>query len=786
MLKKQFFAAILFLSLHVTGFAQKHTVNVQGAGLTPHPVFEKWGGKQADGTSVYANNYHIVEDGKPLAITMAEFHPQRYPYEEWENQILEIKAGGINTISFYVFWSLMEAYPGKFDFSGNNNIRYFLELCKKHGLKAIPRIGPYNNSEFLAGGLPPWIYGMPYTERSNDPGYLEAVKRYYGALSEQMKGLYWQQGGSIYYVQLENELSNAPVSWETYYRCAASDEQRGPEDGEEWTKHYYNLRDIAQEVGINPLYFSATGWGKVHGEFPDGFLPFFGGYMYLGPPGKSNSGACSFRTFKHVGKVPVGFCELGAAGTPARLGYAIYPPAESATTTAFTALGSMETLTLGYYMYHGGSNPVSERFGFMGKMNKIAMISYDFRAPLSEFGETRPAYYMLRPLHQFLLNYSNELGNTQLVKQDVKEKNVNHAWMRLRARANNNSGFLIASYYGNVQTFPDTEVQMEVTTDDGVINIPGSGKIVIKNGYNCIMPFNLKLKNGIKLISAAAQPTSIIEVKDEYYQFFVSPYDQLAEFVIDAENAKSVSYNGKKQTVRDGKVIVKANPDRHKSIKITAQNGDITNLVLLTNYDAEHSVETNYNGQKYLLISEQDIISTSSTVSLSKCKTNDFSFVSFPELSGVSINGKKLKSKSDGLFSEYQTSVPTKKVIADIQRVSDAKSIIKLKPEFFEEVNDVYASFNFTGGICRLFDLKDGGMIGDEFGGFWRIGLKRFKNQLANEGLMFRTSPSAEVKKVTTDDGMLLDEKAIAKQNVIRIGEISVEPEYSVTFDINN
>lgn len=210
--------------------------------------------------------------------------------------------------------------------------------------------------------------------------------------------------------------------------------------------------------------------------------------------------------------VPVGFCELGAAGTCTRLGYGIFPPAESATTTATTALGSIETLTLGYYMYHGGSNPVSERFGLMGKTNNMAMISYDFRAPLSEFGETRPAYYMLRPLHQFLLNYSEELANTQLVDQDRMEDDVNHAWMRLRARADNNRGFLITSYYGNAQPFADIEVQMEVSTEDGLISIPTSGKVAIKNGYNCIIPFNLMLRNGVKLISATAQPTSIVKV----------------------------------------------------------------------------------------------------------------------------------------------------------------------------------------------------------------------------------------------------------------------------------
>jgi len=764
--------------------AQKHSVDVSGAGLNPVNVLENWGGKQKNGKTVSSNNYYIIEDGKPLALIMGEFHPQRYPHEEWENALVEIKAGGINTISFYVFWSLIEEVPGKFDFTGNNDIRTFLQLCKKHNLKAVPRIGPFNNSEFLAGGLPPWIYGMPYTERSNDPGYLKVVKRYYEKLSEQMKGLYWQQGGPIYYVQLENELSNAPVNWETYYRYAASDEHLGPVDGESYTKHFYNLRDMAQLVGINPLYFMATAWGKNPGKFPKGFLPFYGGYMYLGQPGKSNSSLSSFRTFGHVGEVPVGFCELGAAGTPTRIDYNIYPPALSATTTAITALGSVETLTLGYYMYHGGSNPISPRFGFMAKQNNCSLISYDYRAPLSEYGEPRPAYYLLRPINQFLLNYSDKLANTQCVNQDVVEENTDYAWLRIKARSDNNSGFLITSYYGNVNPFPETEVQIDVKTTEGSILIPSTGKMSIKNGDNYIFPFNLVLENGVTLISASAQPTSILKVKNENYQFFISPNDQIAEFVVNNDKVKTISYNGKEILGKNGKVYINVNPDRGKRIKIVAKNGEITNLILLTNYEVEHSIEAIFGGQKYLLISEQDVVNYSNIVALSKCNMTEFSFQSFPKLRRVKVDGKVLKPSISGMFFEYATTVKSQKINANIERINSSKITIQIDEKNFEGLNNIYTSVDFNGSICRLFDLKDGAMIGDEFRGPWRISLRRFKNQLTNEGLMLRASPDDVYEKQTSKDDMLLDQQAIVKSNGFRVNRITLEPEYKVIFVI--
>lgn len=762
---------------------QTHSVDVRGAFIHPKPAMKEWGGKRVDGSTVTATNYTIIENGKSIPIIMGEFHPQRYPKSEWETAILKIKAGGINTISAYFFWSLIEPTPNQFNFNDYNDMRSFFMLCKKHGLKVVARIGPFCNAEFLAGGLPPWIYGMPYFERSNDTGYLAVVKRYYGKLAEQMKGLYWQDGGPIYMVQLENELGVAGQTWETFYRYGANDEVKGPE-GQEWTNHYLHLRDIAMSVGIHPLFFSMTAWGKKYDKFPDGFLPMYGGYMYLGKPGKNNSGLNSFRKLDLVGTVPVGFCELGAAGTPERIGYTITPPVESATTTALTALGSIETLTLGYYMYHGGSNPISPKFGFMAKGNEYPMISYDFKAPISEFGETRPAYFALRPLNQFLLNYAEVLANAKCVDQTVKEKNSDDPYLRIKARSDYNRGFLFTSYYGNVNAFPTINSTINITTDKGNISIPRNGTISITNGHNFIFPYNLLLANGVNLISATAQPTSIINYNNTEFRFFISPNNQDAEFVFDADKVKSVSYDDKTFTVKDGVIICQIKPNRNSPISIVGSNGKTAKLLLLSIHDAEHSMETYVNGQKYVLISDEDMVSTKSTLTFTKCIKNEFTFWAFPQLKNASFNNITIASNSTGFFAEYKAKVSSKTIQTDVQNINTIKSLIKLPLSQFKDVNDIYVTINFEGLVCRVFDITQGKMVADRMGTPWRFSLGRFKQQLAGEGLLVRASPGAvKTKDAISEDGMTLEK--ISNGNVgAKILSINFEPEYKVEIAI--
>ncbi len=67
------------------------------------------------------------------------------------------KALGLTTVSTYVFWSRHEPEPGKFDWSGENDLAEFCRQAQKEGLQILLRPGPYVCGEYDFGGMPWWL-----------------------------------------------------------------------------------------------------------------------------------------------------------------------------------------------------------------------------------------------------------------------------------------------------------------------------------------------------------------------------------------------------------------------------------------------------------------------------------------------------------------------------------------------------------------------------------------------------------------------------------------------------
>ena len=56
------------------------------------------------GLTLGLNNRYLTLDGKPWLPVAGEFHFSRYPRAQWEDEILKMKAAGVNVISAYVIW----------------------------------------------------------------------------------------------------------------------------------------------------------------------------------------------------------------------------------------------------------------------------------------------------------------------------------------------------------------------------------------------------------------------------------------------------------------------------------------------------------------------------------------------------------------------------------------------------------------------------------------------------------------------------------------------------------
>lgn len=226
-----------------------------------------------DGGTLGATNRFLTRDGSPWIPIAGEMHYSRIAAERWDTELAKMAAAGIDVVSTYVFWNHHEEREGEWDFSGNRNVRRFVELCARHGLHVIVRLGPFCHGEVRNGGLPDWLYGKSYEVRSLDAGFLDAVRGLYAHIAQQLRGLYFKDGGPIIAAQVDNEYMASSAPWE----MTTGISREWVPSGHDGAGYLERLRDIAIEEGIDPPMFTCTGWQS---PVPDDMLPLWGGYAY--------------------------------------------------------------------------------------------------------------------------------------------------------------------------------------------------------------------------------------------------------------------------------------------------------------------------------------------------------------------------------------------------------------------------------------------------------------------------------------------------------------------------
>ncbi|HKJ32935.1 MAG TPA: beta-galactosidase, partial [Balneolales bacterium] len=364
------------------------------------------------GKQIKINNLYMTMGGKPMLPVMGEMHFSRVPRKKWQDILLKMKAAGIQVISTYVFWIHHEEIEGQFNWSGNENFRAFLKLCKKDGLYVFARIGPWSHGEVRNGGFPDWLLKKKYIRpRSNDPVFQQYVREYFKQISMQMKGLLYKDGGPVIGIQLENEYSGG----------------KGGEKYIEW------LKKTAIQDGMNAPYYAVTGWGNA--SIPkDQVIPLWGGYP--GAPWNpnlkkiTNSSSFVFEDSRSSGNIyqgarrkgyhpdtkiyPYFTVELGLGNEITYHRRPVFSPIDGLT-IALSKLGSGANM-IGYYMFAGGSNPVGELSTMeenrsqTGYWNSYPIISYDFQTAIKETGELAPSYYQIKKLHYFINEFGSQLA----------------------------------------------------------------------------------------------------------------------------------------------------------------------------------------------------------------------------------------------------------------------------------------------------------------------------------------------------------------------------------------
>jgi beta-galactosidase len=311
-------------------------------------------------------------DGKPLQMISGEMHCARIPVAYWRDRMKMAKAMGLNTIGTYVFWNAHEAVPGKYDFSGNNNIAAFVKIAQEEGLYVVLRPSPYACAEWEFGGYPWWLLkDSTLKVRSKDPRFIDAYTRYIGQLAKQLVPLQVTHGGNILMIQIENEYGSY------------SDD-----------KSYMDLnRKIFRDAGFDGVLFTCDGADQM----PKGYLP---GYLPA-VNGLENPAAVKTLINKyHEGKGPYYIAEWYP-------GWFDHWGEKHARVSADEAAGKLDEIlgagiSINMYMFHGGTTR-----GFMNSANinltepyAPQVSSYDYDAPLDEAGNPTEKFMKFRAVIQ--------------------------------------------------------------------------------------------------------------------------------------------------------------------------------------------------------------------------------------------------------------------------------------------------------------------------------------------------------------------------------------------------
>lgn len=320
---------------------------------------------------------HFMYDGKPMQIVSGEMHYNRIPHQYWRHRLQMLKAMGLNTVATYVFWNMHEVEPGKWDFSGDKNLKEYINIASEEGFHVILRLGPYACAEWEFGGYPWWLQNIEGLEfRRDNEQFLKYTNLYIKRLYQEVKDLLITNGGPIIMIQVENEFG----SYVSQRKDIALDEHR---------RYNAKIKGQLLKAGFNTTLFTSDGTWLFEGGSIEGVLPTANG--------ESNVINLKKAVDKyHGGKGPYMVAEF----YPGWLSHWAEPfPSLAASNIARIAENYLKNdISFNLYMAHGGTN-----FGFTSGANydnkhdiQPDLTSYDYDAPISEAGWVTPKYDSLR------------------------------------------------------------------------------------------------------------------------------------------------------------------------------------------------------------------------------------------------------------------------------------------------------------------------------------------------------------------------------------------------------
>ena len=406
------------------------------------------------------DKYSLIIDGKRVFIKSGAFHYFRTPGEEMaRDRFQKLKAGGYNTVDLYFNWNYHSPSQGEYDFTGIRDVRKVLQAAKDTGLFVIARPGPFINAEVNAGGLPFWLLRMEDVIPRNRVGteyrysrkYMEYIAEWYDQIIPIIK-----EFDNVILFQIENEYATDTME-EDYMRT---------------------LYKMARERGITcPIFHNDAYFAGLWADCVDIYALDL--YPYINPNQNWKQDNFCFDTLDNVEDIfrnskensPPFIAEMQSGWFDKwdGMGYKHIRDSlgdEHINIMNKTALSQGVTI-FNHFLAVGGTN-------WDDLACDEVYTSYEFTAPIDEFGVPQSNFYKSKEFNYFLDSF--DFTKTEPKDFEFYQENI---YAKMRHDLNNDCDWLFLRGVG-----------------EGVntINLP-DGKVVKLKPFDMkICPVNLKLK----------------------------------------------------------------------------------------------------------------------------------------------------------------------------------------------------------------------------------------------------------------------------------------------------
>ncbi|WP_340014023.1 beta-galactosidase [Paenibacillus sp. FSL K6-1318] len=366
-------------------------------------------------------------NGERIFLNSATIHYFRMPKEEWREVLLKAKLAGMNCIDTYFAWNVHEPEEGQWSFEGDNDCGAFLDLCAELGMWVIARPGPFICAEWDFGGFPYWLGtkdGVKF--RENNETYLHYVNLYFDRIVPIIRERQLSAGGTVILVQVENEYGYLM-------------------DDEAASDHMNTLRDGLLQRGIDATLITCVGGAEGTIEGANFWSGADGHYEKLRVKQPN--------TPKMVTEFWTGWFENWGG------------PSAIQKTAPLLERRIMEILRAGYtgishYMFYGGTNFGGYGGRTMGSSDIFMITSYDYDAPLNEYGRVTPKYAVTKNLSYFVHAFGALLMETEEIPaEQIVVRHPDGISVRGRQADNQKIWFL--------ESHKDERETMHITLEEG-------------------------------------------------------------------------------------------------------------------------------------------------------------------------------------------------------------------------------------------------------------------------------------------------------------------------------